>query len=211
MEKGPVSISPQLCKQPLIAPQELPHLSSCSIAPSKPSFTDTHLDIQEKDEKAKEKMKQNADRRAHSKPSDIKVGETVLIRQRKKNKFTTKFDPSTFQVVRVRGTMVRAVRNEKYATRNISQFKKVPSTVGVCPGNLENDNSDEEREMDGPHDDAQGAQQEVSPQECDSPTDRNRPGDDSQLGAPAEQVPDRRNPARDKHSFHRYGQNVYEK
>ena len=77
--------------------------------------TDTHLDIQEKDEKAKEKMKQNADRRAHSKPSDIKVGETVLIRQRKKNKFTTKFDPSPFQVVRVRGTMVTAVRNEKYA------------------------------------------------------------------------------------------------
>ena len=43
--------------------------------------TDTHLDIQEKDEKAKEKMKQNADRRAHSKPSDIKVGETVRGRK----------------------------------------------------------------------------------------------------------------------------------
>ena len=83
--------------------------------------------------------------------------------------------------------------------------------MGICPGNLENDDSDEESEMDCPHDDAQGAQQEASPQEGDSPTDGNRLGGDSQLGAPVEQTPDRRYPARDKHSFHRYGQNVYEK
>ena len=71
--------------------------------------------------------------------------------------------------------MVIAVRNEKYATQNISQFKKVPSTVGVCPGNLENDDSDSESEMDSPHDDTQGVQQEASPQEGDCPTDGNRP------------------------------------
>ena len=89
------------------------------------------LSVQKKDQQAKAKMKEHADKRSHAQCSDIKVGDKVLIRQRRKNKFSTKFDPSPFEVVRVSGTMVTVTRNEKYVTRNISLFKKInPSTEG---------------------------------------------------------------------------------
>jgi len=35
----------------------------------------------------------------------------------------TKFDPHPFKVVRIKGTMIIATRNEKYVTRNSSLFK----------------------------------------------------------------------------------------
>ena len=36
-----------------------------------------------------------------------------------------KFDPSPFKVTRKKGTMVTALRNGKYVTRNASLFKRV--------------------------------------------------------------------------------------
>ena len=61
---------------------------------------DTHPNIEEMDKQAKEKMKEHADRRVRAQVSDLKIGETVLLHQRKKNKFSTKFDPSLFQVTK---------------------------------------------------------------------------------------------------------------
>ena len=61
---------------------------------------DTHANIEEMDKQAKEKMKEHADRRVRAQVSDLKIGETVLLRQRKKNKFNTTFDPSPFQVTK---------------------------------------------------------------------------------------------------------------
>ena len=61
---------------------------------------DTHPNIEEMDKQTKEKMKAHADRRVRAQVSDLKIGETVLLHQRKKNKFSTKFDPSPFQVTR---------------------------------------------------------------------------------------------------------------
>lgn len=59
--------------------------------------------------------------------SNIRVGDTVLIRQRKQNKWPTKFDPFPFIVVRRKGTMITASRNGKYISRNVSHFKKINS------------------------------------------------------------------------------------
>ena len=42
---------------------------------------DTNLDIKQKDEHAKEKMKENTDRKAQAQVSDLKIGETVLLSQ----------------------------------------------------------------------------------------------------------------------------------
>ena len=51
-----------------------------------------HKQAQTKDKERREYNKQYADRKRHTKPSTIDVGETVLVRQEKQNKFTTKFN-----------------------------------------------------------------------------------------------------------------------
>ena len=49
----------------------------------------------------------------------------VLLRQKKMTKLTTKFDPHPFKVIRIKGTMITVMRNEKYITCNASLFKPV--------------------------------------------------------------------------------------
>ena len=113
--------------------------------------TEFDQEVKRRDELAKEKMKCYADKKARAQLTEMRVGDTVLIRQRKNNKFTTKFDISPFQVVRVKGTMVTAVRNEKYVTRNISHFKKVPATCGdVIPEDEDGDYEEDEEDDDDP-------------------------------------------------------------
>ena len=72
--------------------------------------------------------------------SDRKIGETVLLSQKKKNNFSMTFDLAPFQVTRIKGTMVTAIGNRKYVTHNISQFKKIVSDM-VRP-ELPHDNLD---------------------------------------------------------------------
>ena len=64
------------------------------------TLPDTHPNIEERDKQAKEKMKEHADRRVRAYVSDLKIGETILLRQRKKNKFSTTFDQSPFLVTK---------------------------------------------------------------------------------------------------------------
>jgi hypothetical protein len=61
-------------------------------------------------------MKTYADERTKAKSSDIKIGDTVLARQRKQNKLSTRFDPVPFQVVRTKETMITAHQNRNYIT-----------------------------------------------------------------------------------------------
>ena len=44
--------------------------------------------LQETDAKAKQKMKTNSDSKFHAKSSNIKVGDSVLLREKKRNKFS---------------------------------------------------------------------------------------------------------------------------
>ena len=76
--------------------------------------SDIDRTVQKNDERAKERMKKYADKRSRATVSNIQVGDTVLIRQRKQNKWSTKFDPFPFIVVRRKGTMITASRNGKY-------------------------------------------------------------------------------------------------
>ena len=88
---------------------------------------DTKIDqqVRENDWNGKEKINMNADKFNHAKEHTILVGDTVLIRQQKKNKLSARFDPEPYQVTRVKGTMVTATRPGHYVTRNISFFKKI--------------------------------------------------------------------------------------
>ena len=88
-------------------------------------------------------MKQNADERRRAKPLNLDIGDIVLVRQRKRNKFTTRFDPRPFEVVRNKGTMVTACRDGRYITRNISQFKVIDPSFKE-PSSEDNDSIDDD-------------------------------------------------------------------
>ena len=74
---------------------------------------DTKIDQQVR-ENVKEKMKMNADKFNHAKEHTILIGDTVLVRQQKKNKLSTRFDPEPYQVTRVKGTMVTLFNKEHF-------------------------------------------------------------------------------------------------
>ena len=80
-----------------------------------------------------------ADTKVRAKTSTIKVGDIILVRQRKHNKLSTRFDPIPLQVVHLNGAMVTACHNGKYITRNVSHFKVI---------NTERKGDDEEEEDD---------------------------------------------------------------
>lgn len=64
--------------------------------------------VRQRDEQAKAKIKQYADKKHRAQNSVIHIGDTVLLRQKKHSKFSTKFDPHPFKVTRKKGTMVTA-------------------------------------------------------------------------------------------------------
>ena len=75
---------------------------------SKPS--NKHKLVQRSDRDSKAKAKVYYDKRHHTKPSDIKEGDLVLVKHERKNKLTSKFDPKPFRVTEIRGTKVIAER-----------------------------------------------------------------------------------------------------
>ena len=144
---------------------------------------DTPVDslVRDKDTQAKKKMKERADKRSRSCQPNIQIGDTVLVRQKKKDKFTTKFDPAPYKVIEVKGSMVTATRNERDITRNVSHFKRIQPSVRTPEADYES--SDDE--LDNGPDETQPAQQQ-----------------------PPVQV-QRRYPTRQRRSCQRYGQNIY--
>ena len=81
--------------------------------------------VRKRDKEKQVQMKEDAERRRRTKVLELNVDNVVLMKQRKINKFSTMFDPVTFKVVRVKGSMITVTRNGKYLTRNISMLKKV--------------------------------------------------------------------------------------
>ena len=93
-----------------------------------------------KDSEAKARMKTYADTRRHARPSTFKVGDSVLAKQTRANKLTTRFDIRPRQVTEVKGSMITANRDSHSITRNSSFFKKVRN-------NAESDEDDSDDNM----------------------------------------------------------------
>ena len=87
--------------------------------------TEKDTAIRERDEDAKAKMKLYTDKMRKAKPSEIQVGDIVMLKQKKQTKLSSKFDPVPFCVTRIKGTMITVTRNGRYVTRNASFLKKV--------------------------------------------------------------------------------------
>ncbi len=51
-----------------------------------------HSEVKQREKTAKDKMKVYKDQRTHAKPSNIQVGDRVLVLQERQNKFSSKVD-----------------------------------------------------------------------------------------------------------------------
>ena len=85
-------------------------------------------EVPQKDDLAKQKVNMYAGRRANAKPSPIREGDTVLLRQEKKNKLSTPFEGIPYTVFQKKGSMVTAERTTdgRMVTRNTKDFKSCP-------------------------------------------------------------------------------------
>ena len=84
-------------------------------------------------------------RRIRRKPSAVKEGDMVLLKQPKTNKLSTSFDPNPYQVVKRHGSSVLIQRgNDPAIMRNVPLTRKVEKSVDQQHAN----NSDEEDDID---------------------------------------------------------------
>ena len=86
------------------------------------------LEIRDRDAEVKAKTKAYADKFMNARPSDLQVGDQVLVRQEKKDNFSTPFNPSPFQDVSKTGNsvVVESQGGTQYS-RNTSHVKKFVS------------------------------------------------------------------------------------
>jgi hypothetical protein len=74
-------------------------------------------------------MKEYFDLKRNTKPADLKVGDIVLMKQEKKNKLSTPFNPEPMTIKNKKGSMITAAAENKEITRNSSFFKKIGKPV----------------------------------------------------------------------------------
>ena len=67
-----------------------------------------HKEARENETKSQAYHKSYADNRRNAKESSIKVGDTVLVKQKRQNKFTSRFNKTPYVVIYRRGTQVIA-------------------------------------------------------------------------------------------------------
>ena len=84
----------------------------------------------------------------NAKESLIKVGDTVLVQQDRKQKLVPKFNSTPYKVVAREGTKVVAESKEqRHITRNVSHFKRIPD-VNEMEYSSDDDECDKEPELE---------------------------------------------------------------
>ncbi len=88
-------------------------------------------EIDMKDKMYKLKIKQQQQNR-YTRPSPFMVGDYVLLKQKKKDKYSTTFEPNFYIVYRIDGSSVaaRRWRDGREVFRDASQFKLVNNAIG---------------------------------------------------------------------------------
>ena len=98
-----------------------------------PRYDQVYPEIRQTDTKSKERTKEYADKRSHAKSTDLNIGDKVVIKQPKKDKMSSPFNPEPLEIKDRKGNMITAQNEEHTVTRNSSFFKKLPSDVPVQP------------------------------------------------------------------------------
>ncbi|CAB4012329.1 PREDICTED: uncharacterized protein K02A2.6-like [Paramuricea clavata] len=116
--------------------------------------TDTKTDknaldhsVEQRDKEQRQRMKEYADRQRQSKTTTMNIGDYILVRQQKHNKFTPNFDPKPLRIITVKGTMITAERPGFAITRNQSFFKPIKTTGLSSEDEEEMEDSDEHEEQ----------------------------------------------------------------
>ena len=84
-----------------------------------------HKIAKENDAKSRSKGREYANRKRQAKPSELKVGDCVILKQTKKDKFTTRFESTPYTVTERKGTKIIAENQRHQVTRKVSFFKKL--------------------------------------------------------------------------------------
>ena len=98
-----------------------PH-SATGVTPASLMMNRDIMQAQQKNAAAKSKQKEYADRHRRAKEREYKVGDKVLIHQKKT---TTKppYDPDPYTVTQIKGTQITATRRGQQMTRNVDKWK----------------------------------------------------------------------------------------
>jgi len=108
----------------------IPELPLKQQQPSMPQ--DPSASIAQRDAMQKQKMKVYADLKAHAHKRKIEPGEVVLMRQPKKNKLTTPYNPKPFVMEEKKGSIVTASNGSQTVTRillNLKLFLRILQTA----------------------------------------------------------------------------------
>ena len=97
--------------------------------PRNHKIVNRHREAKENQIKAKDKGKEYADQRRATKSSNIKVGDTVLVKQKNKNKLSTNVATTPYTVISINGSTIVAGNKDHRITRNSSFFRKIPSDI----------------------------------------------------------------------------------
>ena len=104
--------------------------------PNLTNKTNNDNNVRVNDTKRKQKMKEYFDLKRNTKPADLKVGDIVLMKQEKKNKLSTPFNPEPMTIKNKKGSMITAAAENKEITRNSSFFKKIGKPV-LCDDEID--------------------------------------------------------------------------
>ena len=82
--------------------------------------------VNERDRQYKEKIKQKATNR-NTKEHNFQINDHVLLQQRKRNKWTTDYEPAFYIIYKIDGSTIsaRRIKDGREVTRDSSQFKLV--------------------------------------------------------------------------------------
>ena len=82
-------------------------------------------EVREKDKVNKEKMIRYADEKRHTRKSLVRLGNSVLLKQKRENTLTPYYDPRPYKVIGIKGSMVTVKRGREIKSRNSMQLKRV--------------------------------------------------------------------------------------
>ena len=90
------------------------------------------LEVRDKDCENKGKGKVYADTKRQARENDMKVGDSVLVKQEKENKFSTTFHPRPFMLVQRNGNSVHIESDmDNIYKRNVTEVKPFHKRSGV--------------------------------------------------------------------------------
>ena len=98
--------------------------------------TNNDNNVRVNDTKRKQKMKEYFELKRNTKPADLKVGDSVLVKQEKNNKLSTPFNPEPMTIKNKKGNTITAAAENKEITRNLSFFKMIGKPV-LCDDEID--------------------------------------------------------------------------